>query len=133
MSKKLDIIRREVEFITYIRDISVKNRKFEHVQARWLYYKLAKEFTDESLQKIGKQIKKNHATVLHGLKVFEHEILYDKRLQQQYEALNIILLKHFKSESLFKIDQKIDQYKKALQQLENQRVKILEDEIINAK
>lgn len=133
MSKKLDIIRREVEFITYIRDISVKNRKFENVQARWLYYKLAKEFTDESLQKIGSQINKNHATVVHGLKVFEHEILYDKRLQQQYEALNIILLKQFRSESLFKIDQKIDHYRKALQQLENQRVKIIEDATINSK
>jgi len=43
-------------------------RKREVVDARFLYYRLAKERTKESLARIGEYVNKNHTTVLFGLK-----------------------------------------------------------------
>ena len=54
--------------------IDVRSRKREVVYMRAIYYKLCKEFTFESLVKIGKTINKDHATVIHGLKVFDNVI-----------------------------------------------------------
>jgi len=54
--------------------IDVKSRKRELVYIRAIYYKLCKEFTFDSLDKIGKTIGKDHATVIHGLKLFENII-----------------------------------------------------------
>ena len=74
--------------------IDVRSRKREVVYMRAIYYKLCKEFTFESLVKIGKTINKDHATVIHGLKVFDNVInptweksYYNKYLKLQ-EHLN---------------------------------------------
>jgi len=74
--------------------IDIKSRKREVVYMRAIYYKLCKEFTFESLVKIGKTINKDHATVIHGLKVFDNVInptwekgYYNKYLKLQ-EHLN---------------------------------------------
>ena len=52
-------------------DITQKNRSRELVYGRAIYYKLCKNLTSHSLTEIGSLISKDHATVLHGLKVFE--------------------------------------------------------------
>jgi len=52
-------------------DISVKNRKATVVYARCIYYRLCREYTKASLYEIGEILNKNHATVLHGLKLFK--------------------------------------------------------------
>jgi len=52
-------------------DITKKNRNRELVYGRAVYYKLCKNLTSHSLTDIGSFIYKDHATVLHGLKVFE--------------------------------------------------------------
>ena len=52
-------------------DITQKNRSRELVYGRAVYYKLCKNLTSHSLTEIGSLISKDHATVLHGLKVFE--------------------------------------------------------------
>ncbi len=64
------IIKKAVES-TFDTKINVKTRKREVVYMRSIYYKLCKEFTFESLGKIGKQVNTHHATVIHGLKIFD--------------------------------------------------------------
>tara|TARA_B100001057_G_scaffold88852_1_gene85024 strand:+ start:2625 stop:3020 length:396 start_codon:yes stop_codon:yes gene_type:complete len=56
---------------------------------RSIYYKLCKEFTFESLTKIGNTVNKDHATVIHGLKIFENIInpLWEKDYYQKYLKL----------------------------------------------
>lgn len=48
------------------------NRKHKVIIARSLYYSLSKELTNKSLEKIGAELKKDHATVIHGLKMYEN-------------------------------------------------------------
>ena len=66
--------------------ISVKSRKREIVYMRSIYYKLCKDFTNESLNAIGKQVNKDHATVLNGLKIFDNIIdnFWEKELFNVY-------------------------------------------------
>jgi len=49
-------------------DISTRSRKAEVVLFRALYFKLAIDTTSWSLQKIGKIVNRDHATVLHAKK-----------------------------------------------------------------
>jgi len=51
-----------------------RNRKREIVYSRAIYYKLARVHTRESLSSIAKKVKRDHATALHGLKVFDEQI-----------------------------------------------------------
>jgi hypothetical protein len=51
-----------------------KTRKQEIVYARSVYYKLCKTHTRSSLTRIGASVKKNHATVLHGIKLYDNVI-----------------------------------------------------------
>ena len=43
-------------------------RRFEVVFARGCYFKLCRELTKNSYQRIGDTLGKNHATVMHGIK-----------------------------------------------------------------
>jgi hypothetical protein len=51
--------------------LSKDTRKREYVYARAIYFKLAKEFTLESLSSIGNSVGRDHASVIHGLHVFD--------------------------------------------------------------
>ena len=44
-------------------------RKRETVYQRAIYFKLAKDYTSESLSKIGNSVGRDHATVLHAINV----------------------------------------------------------------
>lgn len=58
-------------------EIGKKTRKKQYVKARAVYYKLAKENTELSLEEIGSFCgNRDHATVLHGLKKWEREMKY---------------------------------------------------------
>jgi len=59
-------IRKEVEKAT-MQDLSSRRRQRELVCARAIYFKLCKEKTTSTLQKIANTLKVNHATVLHGI------------------------------------------------------------------
>lgn len=54
--------------------LDIRNRKREVVYARAVYFKLCKEHTRNSLARIGRSVGKDHATVLHGIKVFDYQI-----------------------------------------------------------
>ena len=59
-------------------DISSSISKKEYVRGRSIYYYLAKNLTKKPLSIIGRQVGRDHATVLHNLKNFNRDILGDK-------------------------------------------------------
>ena len=56
-------------------DFTIPVRTQENVYQRAIYYRICREFTNKSLKDIGCSIGRDHATVLHGMKLcknFEH-------------------------------------------------------------
>lgn len=64
-----------------VEDMMKKTRKREIVDARFVYFRRAKEITGESLAKIGRQVDKDHASVLHGI----HQASEIKQVRELYE------------------------------------------------
>ena len=73
MEIKLDFIIDTLQNKTGL-NIRKRTQKREYFLARAIYYKLAKEYTFCSLSKIGAEVGKDHATVLHGIKKFDLEM-----------------------------------------------------------
>ena len=71
-------------------DINVKNRKQSVVFARAVYYRLCREYTKASLYEIGELLSKNHATVLHGLKLFKTFQIQPKHFRRELEIYKAI-------------------------------------------
>lgn len=53
-------------------NINRNTRKRNYVEARAIYFKLCREFTKMSLEEIGKQVNRDHASVLHGIRAFNN-------------------------------------------------------------
>lgn len=72
----LKLIKETVERISGVNDISVKKKTNYLVHCRFCYFKLCqvfrKELKNPSLYVIGAKVKRDHATVLHGLKTFDN-------------------------------------------------------------
>ena len=66
-------------------DITKKKKTNQYVFARIIYYKLAKELTNLPLEEIGRQVNKDHCSVLHNLKNFD-EVVKRKELKKIYET-----------------------------------------------
>lgn len=73
-------------------DISTRSRKAEVVLFRTLYFKLAIDTTSWSLQKIGKIVNRDHATVLHARKNLFDELMKNKHLSNLYDIYRIEVL-----------------------------------------
>jgi hypothetical protein len=73
---QLTDIKKDIEEIFEIPDIADKYRGRELVMSRYLYYILSKQFTFESLGKIGKTVGRDHSSVIHGLNKYEELIKY---------------------------------------------------------
>jgi len=86
---KIQEIKELVENNTNIK-LGMRNRKREVVYARSIYYKLCKEHTRESLSTIGKTVRRDHATVLHGVKVFDQQISFYKDANEYYKIFEKI-------------------------------------------
>ena len=68
-------------------DIKVKTRKTDYTYARSLYFKIAREHTAISFNKIGRKVNLNHATVMHGInKVFPVVLKYKPNLKNIYDS-----------------------------------------------
>jgi hypothetical protein len=65
-----------------------KTRSRDMAYARAIYYKLAKRHTVQPLSKIGKLVNRDHATVLHGLKLFDEAITYSEPLKLIYDSFS---------------------------------------------
>ena len=75
-----------------INDISDKCRSRELAQARFIYFKLSKKFCPiRSLSAVGREVKRDHATVINGLKKWDTEIIYDPYMEIIYNRIASIL------------------------------------------
>ena len=68
-------------------DITKRTRRREYVEARAIYYGLLRDYTTLGLANIGRSIKKNHATVLHGQRNLKDWLVVDKRIMEIYSKL----------------------------------------------
>ena len=68
-------------------DITKRTRRREYVEARAIYYGLLRDYTTLGLANIGRSIKKNHATVLHGQRNLKDWLVVDKRIMEIYNKL----------------------------------------------
>lgn len=87
LEKILEIVEKETKTI-----LSSKNRRRETVYARSIYYKLARKTTRNSLAKIARLVRRDHATVLHGLKVFDEQISVYEDSREYLEIYNKLLI-----------------------------------------
>jgi len=68
-------------------DLKRNTRKRNYVEARAVFYKLCREFTKLSLEQIGQQVNKDHASVLHGIKSLNNWIEQDNRIKNNLRIL----------------------------------------------
>jgi len=88
------------------RKLNVRNKEQDNVYCRALYCKLAKLHTKNSTDKIGKVISRNHATVLHNIKLFDDVIVnYEVEYLKIFKTLdNILQVKTGKTEKILNPD-----------------------------
>ena len=73
--------------------ISRNTRKRPYVEARAIYFKLCREFTNFSLEQIGKSVNRDHASVLHGIKSIDTWVEVDKRMNNNMRILKNKIIK----------------------------------------
>lgn len=72
------------------------DRYRQNVLARAVYYRCCRQLTDYSYEDIAATLGKNHATVIHGIKVFENDILsgfFSSYLEAYRDCIRICSLK----------------------------------------
>lgn len=112
--KVLKLLREEIEFETGI-DLVRQSRKRENVYTRAIYFRIAKDLTNASLASIGRTVKRDHATVIHGLKIFDNIItVYEEDLMELYKKIN---LKYNKKE-VGRYNDPLDHFREQIHDLE---------------
>lgn len=76
-------------------DIRSKKRNHENVIARAIYYRLCTVLLNPvpSLEKIGTEVNRDHATVLHSKFIFDNDVLTDEKLVLLYQRCKDIYQK----------------------------------------
>lgn len=69
-------------------DLSVKSRKREYVYPRAIFFKLCREFTDESTQELAGMLGlKCHASVLNSINSTFYDAMYEIKYKKYYEKM----------------------------------------------
>ena len=68
-------------------NISRNTRKREYVYARAIFFKLCKEFLHQTLSNIGEFVGRDHASVIHGLYVFDVIVLHNDSILNSYTKI----------------------------------------------
>lgn len=91
MSKiTLEQIRNFIELHTNL-NLKKNTRQRAYVEARAVYYKLARDFTHSSLPDISRSVGLTHASVIHSLnKVFPTLHIYNKKMMELYDEFSDI-------------------------------------------
>jgi len=97
-------------------DITRKTRKRPYVEARAYYYRLMREYTPLSLEQIGKEVHRDHASVLHGMKSLYNWMQHDRRIRNNYKTLSSQLKALEEESEVIEIDENIIVKYVALQQ-----------------
>lgn len=103
-------------------DLKRKTRKREYVDARAIAFYIIKTELELSLEAIGRCFDKNHATVLHGLRVFYNLIETDKSFKNKFNKIFFTFKKQTGADVI--VQDNTDEIKK-LKSLYNQRIKVL--------
>ena len=82
---KLNIIYNAVAEVTGL-DLKKKTRKQPYIFARAYFYYFARENTNCSFAEIGRFVGKNHATVLHGIKIYRMNL----NIKREKDVINKI-------------------------------------------
>ena len=61
------------------------SRERHRTYLRCLYYTLAREYTNHSLQTIAKLVNRDHSTAVYGIKLFEQAYSYEPSIRELYE------------------------------------------------
>lgn len=113
---------------------NLRNRKI--VEARCLYYIILYQLTPrQSLDKIGKSVGRNHATVIYGMSQYESFCFYNKELDLIKHKI-LSLYKAFENiNRLENIDDEIQRLERMIQMLKEEKERIefnktLTDEVL---
>lgn len=108
--------------------IETNTRKRPYVEARAIYYKLCREFTNLSLEVIGGDFNKNHATVLHGLRQLENWMQQDSGIKNNYNLLkNKIFNIEKEEQDIFEMNESIVLKYAALKEQVVEQQEIIDD------
>lgn len=86
----LQKIKELVELETKIADISKKSRVPRIIDARVMYYYLAKKYTGFSYQKIARGVGRDHATAIYGMKSYNNWNFASLQYRKQLAKLHSI-------------------------------------------
>ena len=130
MEIKLDFIIDTLQNKTGL-DIRKRTQVREYFLTRAIYYKLAKEYTFHSLSKIGAEVGKDHATVLHGIKKFDIEMKkYYPELYDLYENFRLRYpVELFNNDDDIPAPEEISSIVKRINDMDNQ-LKVKDAEIV---
>ena len=107
-------------------DIRDRKRTNEYVFARMIYYKLARELTNLSLERIGQEVDRDHASVIHSLKKF-NDALSIPYLEELYNSfLDNPIKEKVDKKQIERINKK---QSKDLQQLRNKYKSLLNEKL----
>ena len=101
-------------------DVFISTRERYNVEARCLYYTILKELTPkQSLEKIGRSINKDHATVIYGLGQYESFCFYNKNLDLikrkiiiLYNSANDFYKVEYIDDEIYRLEQMISELQK---------------------
>ena len=130
MEIKLDFIIDTLQNKTGL-DIRKRTQVREYFLTRAIYYKLAREYTFHSLSKIGAEVGKDHATVLHGIKKFDLEMKkYYPELYDLYENFRLRYpVELFNNDDDIPAPEEISSIVKRINDMDNQ-LKVKDAEIV---
>jgi hypothetical protein len=107
---KYKIIKETVERISGITDLSVKNKKQFVVDVRFIYMKLCYDFNKAkfSLSECGRTIKRDHGTIIYGLKQAENHLNKDYFMANDVYYASLSYLTNDFDMDEYEIDSEID-------------------------
>lgn len=91
----LKAIKKIVEQFTGVADLSIKTKQQPIPFARWLYFYMSHRYTSHTLKEIGDEVKKDHATVLNGLKMIKIQLSTGQfHYKKQYYEVDDFIATH---------------------------------------
>ena len=88
MNLDLELLRKDIELRTGVKDITSESREKEYVIARAIFRKIASKDKKVSNSDIARFLKKDHATILHSKKLFGYYMRKNKPFKVIYESFN---------------------------------------------
>ncbi len=118
-----------VQYELSINNLHSRTRTRELAQARFIYFKLARKFCRyASLTAIGKEVNRDHATVINGLKKYDTEAKYDPYMNDVYDKISVKLdRKYIPPGRIQEFDMTFERVLKRIEILEEQLNKLTND------